>query len=505
MSILAPASGRRRRAFIFTAMSFLLVIPAVLLAASILHMEKTGTDISSISISSNRVSESGESIATDMRNIMEKVASTSTQHANTLAIEISFSNTQSIPSYATPYFDGTERAFLPGKSIEFIRDMAITGVHEGESSDFNGMNFQIEQALSNYSAFTGLNITLVNPSGNSCIPGNTCDVFNSNNVEIVPAPYGMYTLIKGDWKFFVVDNNFNTTWEINLPARYSLKFNSSGTVTTTNYMLKSYTSVVGLQDPLIWWVLSRWSTSYTDGKVKESAPPVTTWPVVRSPVEPDSREGNKVVNQSNTSESFLNDFGNDIISHRYHLSKYGPTFFDMLEARWWLSDYYRSLTPLTQNNEPVNVGLEVFITNDPLKLETNVNGTRYSTLYPYYFSSFFARGNYSSYIEDIPPYDNPFGYSSDNLINSSFEPPSLIWNGTGNVFKTIVAGRVVDGTWVTWSNTALSGVYIVAPSEEPAYNFLIGHYIYIDKYNVSGYDNETVNTALRYNLTWALE
>ena len=493
MSISTPASGIKRRAFIFTAMSFLLVIPAVLLAASILHMEKTGTDISSISISSNRVSENGESIATDMRNIIEEVASSSTQHATTLAIELSFSSNRSIPSYAAPYFSESERAFLPGKSIEFIRDIAITGVHEGKSSDFNGMNSQIEQALSNYSAFTGLNITLVNPSGNSCIPGGTCDVFNSNNVEIVPVPYGMYTLIKGDWKFHV--DNINTKWEINLPAKYSLKFNSSGTITTTDYMLKSYTSVVGLQDPLIWWVLSRWSTSYTEGKVKESAPGLTTWPIVRSPVEPDSREGNKVVNQSNTSESFLNAFGNDIISHRYHLSKYGPTFFDMLEARWWLSNYYRSLTPLTQNNEPVNVGLEVFITNDPLKLETNVNGTRYSTLYPYYFSSFFARGNYSSYIEDTPPYNNPFGYSWGNLHNQSFAPPSLIWNGT--VFKTIPAGK--------WNSSALSDVYIVAPSKEPAYNFLSGHDIYIDRYNVSGYDNETVNTVLRYNLTWALQ
>jgi hypothetical protein len=34
---------------------------------------------------------------------------------------------------------------------------------------------------------------------------------------------------------------------------------------------------------------------------------------------------------------------------------------------------------------------------------------------------------------------------------------------------------------------------------------VISHDIYIDEYNRSGYDNSTINTAIRYNFTWALE
>ncbi|NOZ76759.1 MAG: hypothetical protein GXO65_03595, partial [Euryarchaeota archaeon] len=156
-----------------------------------------------------------------------------------------------------------ERAFLPGKSIMFIRDTAISGVQAGESSDFYGMNTLIQQAIANYSILTGLNITLYNPDGDSCVPNGTCSVFNSNNVKVVPAPYGMYTLIEGDWRLVVRDNT--TVWNITLPARHTLRFNNSGSITSTDYLIKSYTSIVGFQDPLIWWVLSKWSTAYRYG------------------------------------------------------------------------------------------------------------------------------------------------------------------------------------------------------------------------------------------------
>ncbi|NOZ76760.1 MAG: hypothetical protein GXO65_03600 [Euryarchaeota archaeon] len=166
----------------------------------------------------------------------------------------------------------------------------------------------------------------------------------------------------------------------------------------------------------------------------------------------------------------------------------------MLEARWWMSDYYRTLTPLAENDEPLDVGLESFVANDPLNLENNLT-TRYSTLYHYYVSTFFARSPYNSYIQNVGQYNNPFDYSSENLNNQSFAPPSLIWNGTD--FRSIVAG--------TWNSTALTNVSIQTSTTYAAYTFLINHDIYIDEHNASGYDNDTVNTAIRYNLTWALE
>jgi hypothetical protein len=490
--IMTPSGKMKdsRKGFVFSGMSFLLIIPAIILVASLGNMVSTGTDITSFLISSNRVSTGGESIATDTGQMIEQISSSSTQKATRLALELSFSTDDAVPGYAAAYFDADARAFIPGESIAFILDKTISGVQEGRPSDFQGMNFQIQQAISNYSTLTGLNITLSNPDGDTCIPGGPCSVFNSNNVKIVPAPYGMYTLIEGDWRLVIVDNN--TQWNLSLPARNVLKFNSSGTITSNNYLVKSYTSVIGFQDPLIWWTLSRWSELYRDSTVLEAAPDITTWPLIRSPVEPHSKIGNRVINQSNTSESFLNDLGNDMLSHRVHASKYGPTFFDMLEARWWMSDYYRDLAPLADNNERIDVGLESFVPNDPLKIENG--GTKYSTLYHYYISSFFAQTPYNSYIQNVAPYNNSFEYLDKNLNNQSFAPPSLIFDGAN--FTSIIAGE--------WNGTALSGVYIQASSKEKAYDFLVGRDIYVDEYNASGYDNGTVNTAIRYNLTWAM-
>ncbi|NOZ59025.1 MAG: hypothetical protein GXO66_05560 [Euryarchaeota archaeon] len=483
-----------RSAFVFSGMAFLLAIPVVILAASFLNMVSTGTEVSGIYISSTKVSSTAEGIATDIRDIMEKITAVSTQKATRLAVELSFSHDKPVPTYAQSYFDSTARIFRPGMSLRFIRDIALSGVNESEETDFRGMNAVLEEAIEDYTRLTGLNITLINPAGDTCVPGD-CDVFNTGNVVVVPAQFGMYTLIRGDWRLVVRDESSNVTWDLPLRARYTLKFNRSGNVYTESYLIKSYTSIAGFQDPLIWWVLSRWSTLYRLGTVEEESPDITTWPILRSPVEPPARVGNKEVNQSNTSEYFLNDLGGDVVNFRYHTSRYGPSFFDMLEGRWWLSRYYGEMAPLAENGERLEVGLESFIPNDPLKIQNDVSGNRYSSLYHYYFSSFFSRSPYYSYITSAAPYNNAFGYSSTNLANSSFAPPSLIWNGSN--FTAI---------WATpWSTAALQNVYIVTTTKEGAYSFVVSHDIYVDEYNRSGYDNATVNTAIRYNLSWALE
>ncbi len=475
-------------------MAFLLAIPAVILAASLLNMVSTGTEISGIYIATTKVSSTGESVATDIRDILEKVTAVSTQKATRLAVELSFSYEDPVPGYAASYFDSDARIFRPGRSLLFIRDIALSGVNEGSDTDFSGMNEVLEEAIEDYSRLTGLDITLIAPDGDTCVPNN-CNVLDSGNVEIVPAQFGMYALISGSWRLVVRDTNANVTWNLSLEPRYTLKFNRSGSVYTRSYLTKSYISIIGFQDPLVWWVLSRWSTVYRLGSVKEESPDITTWPIVRSPVEPPSRVGTMTVNQSNTSEYFLNDLGRDVVERRYHTSSYGPSFFDMLEGRWWLSKHYRELAPLADSGERLEVGLESFIPNDPLRIQNDVSGVRYSSLYQYYFSSFFALSPYYSYITDAAPYYNAFEYISTNLDNSSFAPPSLIWNGSN--FTAITAG--------TWNSSALQNVYVVTASRQQAYSFLINHDIHVDEYNKSGYDNTTVNTAVRYNLSWALE
>ncbi len=483
----------RRSGFIFSGIALLLILPAIILAASLVNTMKTGDKISHMYISINRVSSGGEAITAELRDSMNKIASVSTLAATKTAIRLSFYYNKPIPSYAQPYFDSEERAFKPGKSIEFIRNLAITGLHEGKSSDFDGMNELLRKSIENYTHFTGLSITVYNPEGDQCTQAH-CEVFNADNVEIVPAPFGMYTLVNGTWYVVIRDVSSNITWNLSIEPRYTINFNSSGGIVSKKYIIKSYVSIVGLQDPLIWWVLSKWSTAFRLGAVKEEAPDITTWPILRSPTE-FKRIGNKEVNKSNITESFLNSLGSDIVNVLYHPSKYGPTFFDMLEARWWISKYYKDKTPLASSGEHLDVGMEVFIPNDPLNIENSVTGIRYSSVYHYYFSSFFSKFPYYSYIINQPPYKNIFKYNSQNLYDSRFSPPSLIWNGYN--FTEVVAKN--------WNSSALNNVYIYTTKKEDAYSFLISHDIYMDNYTKSGYDTEIVSSAVKYNLTWAIE
>lgn len=307
--------GVMNKSFVFSGVALLLTIPAIILAASLLKMQHTSSDIASTALGSQQIFFEQEGIIYDLDNMLEKNARIAVQQATLYTVELVINSTKrdNLPSEYEDYINKSEGIFKENKSLEFIELIAREGCdldQDGEK-EILGIEDYLTDILKHLSSLDiNATITVENSTSTKRCTNQSCDLGGFLSLELADS-FGFNLTLEGKWTFALEKNGI----------KFEKSFGNKNA-----YWKKIYVSFIGVPDPLLWWASYKF---YRKGLYIDRP---FTYVILKCPFEKERHNLTQNTTYLNATVSVL---PLCLFKHYYHESESGASFLDRLEGRWW--------------------------------------------------------------------------------------------------------------------------------------------------------------------------